>query len=80
MAKKPATYKGKSLKLGGGGQFAKLKDTVAAGYEKKGMSAAKAKAIGGAVAAEKGIKKYGEPKMNKMAVAGKKTCNEKIIL
>lgn len=60
------------MKLGGGGRFAKLKGSVASGYEKKGMSAGKAKAIGGAVAAKIGREKYGEKKMEKMSVAGKK--------
>lgn len=66
------TYKGKSMKLGGGGRFAKLTDQVAKGYMKHGMSAAHAKAIGKAVAALRGRKKYGKKKMTKMALAGKK--------
>ena len=36
------------------------------------MPAKKAKAIGAAVAAKIGMKKYGKKKMTKLAVAGKK--------
>lgn len=49
---------GKSMKLGGGGKFAKLKGSVASGYEKKGMSTKKAEKIGSAVAAKIGMEKY----------------------
>lgn len=66
------TYKGKSMKLGGGGRFAKLSDSVAQGYIKSGMSAEHAKAIGKAVAAVKGRAKYGAKKMSKMAQGGQK--------
>ena len=66
------TYKGKSMKLGGGGRFAKLEDEVSKGYEKKGMSKEKAEKIGGAVAAVKGREKYGAKKMASMAKKGKK--------
>ena len=54
------THKGKSMKLGGGGRFAKL--AAKAGGGKKGA----------AIAAMAGMKKYGKKKMSKMAVAGKK--------
>lgn len=50
----------KSMKLGGGGKFAKV--AKAAGGGKKGK----------AIAAAIGIKKYGKAKMEKMAKAGKK--------
>lgn len=46
------------MKLGGGGKFAKLKGSVASGYEKKGMSTKKAEKIGSAVAAKIGMEKY----------------------
>lgn len=53
---------GKSMKLGGGGRFAALK-----------AKAAKSGARNpGAVAAARGMKKYGKGKMEKMAMAGKK--------
>lgn len=62
----------RKAKLGSGARFKKLSGSVAKGYIKKGMSPAKAKKIGAAVAAKQGIKKYGKKKMTKMAVAGKK--------
>lgn len=62
----------KKAKLGSGARFAKLKNNVAEGYEKKGMSAKKAEKIGAAVAAKQGMKKYGKAKMSKMAIAGRK--------
>ena len=65
--KKPKTYKGKSLKLGGGGQFAKLKDKLA----KKGVRNP------AAVAAKVGRTKYGAKKMSKMAAAGRKRAAKK---
>lgn len=52
----------KSMKLGGGGRFAKIKAAAA-------KSGAKDP---GAVAAAAGIKKYGAAKMGKMAAAGRK--------
>lgn len=64
MKKKPKTYKGKSLKVGGGGQFLKMTDAL----KKKGMSTQKAKAI----AAAAGRKKYGKSKFQKMAANGRK--------
>lgn len=57
----------RSMRLGGGGRFAK----VAAAAKKGG---AKNPA---AVAAAIGIKKYGQKKMTKMAVAGKKRASKK---
>jgi hypothetical protein len=53
----------KSLKLGGGGRFAKLSSKL----QGQGKSPEAAKAI----AASAGIKKYGVKKMSKMATAGK---------
>jgi len=60
------------MKLGGGGRFAKVSNSVAKGYEKKGMSKAKAEKIGGAVAAKMGRAKYGAKRMASMAAKGKK--------
>lgn len=62
----------KSMKLGGGGRFAKLSSSVAKSYEKKGMPAAKAKKVGAKVAASVGRKKYGAKKMASMAAKGKR--------
>lgn len=53
----------KSMKLGGGGRFAKLKGQLA---KKKGIRNP------GAVAASIGRKKYGAKKMAKMSAAGRK--------
>lgn len=58
-----STYKGKSMKLGGGGRFAKLKDEIAA---KGGVSNP------GAVAAAIGRKKYGKSRFQRMAARGKR--------
>lgn len=69
MAKKAKTYKGKSLKPGGGGSFAKLKDKI----ESKGESAHEA----AAVAAKVGREKFGAKKMAKFAAAGKHRAEEK---
>lgn len=52
---------GKSMKLGGGGRFAKIKAKAAASGAKNP----------GAVAAAAGIKKYGQTKMTKMSQAGR---------
>jgi hypothetical protein len=54
----------KSMKLGGGGRFAKLTGKL----ESQGKSPEAAKAI----AAAAGRKKYGATKMAKMAAAGRK--------
>ncbi len=62
----------KSMKLGGGGRFAKMSNSVAKSYEKKGMPKAKAEKVGKAVAAVAGRKKYGAKKMASMATKGKK--------
>jgi hypothetical protein len=62
----------KSMKLGGGGRFQKIKKDVAKSYEKKGISPKRAEEIGAAVAAKQGIKKYGKKGMTKMAVKGRK--------
>ena len=64
MANKP--------KLGSGARFKKLSGDVAAGYEKKGMSAKKAEAIGAATAAKIGREKYGAKKFATMTKKGKK--------
>lgn len=53
---------GKSMKLGGGGRFAKL----------KGQLADKGASNPGALAAYIGRKKYGAAKMGKMSAAGRK--------
>lgn len=63
MAKASGMYKGKSLKPGGGGQFAKLVDKLRA---KGGVKDPKA------VAANIGRSKYGVKKMAKFASQGKK--------
>jgi hypothetical protein len=65
MAKKtaPKTFQGKSMKLGGGGQFAK----GVASMTSKGMPKQEAAAI----MAKAGTKKYGQAKMTSMAVKGK---------
>ncbi len=62
MAKAP-TFKGKSMKLGGGGKAAKLKASLP-----KGMSAYEKGAIVGIA----GRKKYGNKAMAKMSAAGRK--------
>jgi hypothetical protein len=62
--KKAKTYKGKSMKPGGGGRFAKMVDAL----KKKGKSAKAAKAI----AAAAGRKKYGAKRMAGFAAKGRK--------
>jgi hypothetical protein len=62
--KKAKTYKGKSMRLGGGGRFAKFVDSL----KKSGKSEEQARAI----AYKAGVKKYGKGKMTKMAAAGRK--------
>lgn len=59
------TYKGKSMRPGGGGKFAKGVDSLMKG---RGMSRKKAQAIMAAV----GRKKYGAKKMAKWAAQGRK--------
>jgi len=46
-------------------RFDKLADKVAKGYEKKGMSSAKAHEIGDATAYDVGVRKYGKAGMGK---------------
>lgn len=58
-------------KLGSGGRFAALSGSAASEYEKKGINDKKAQAIGAAVSAKQGIKKYGKDKMVGMAKKGK---------
>ena len=57
-------YKGKSLKPGGGGRFARLVDRLRA----RGMSEQQARAI----AASIGRRKYGSKQMAQWAAAGRK--------
>lgn len=64
LLEKAKTYKGKSMRLGGGGRFAKFVDSL----KKSGKSEEQASAI----AYKAGVKKYGKEKMKKMATAGKK--------
>lgn len=61
----------KKGKLDDGSRFKKVSGSIAKEYEKKGDSAKKAKAIGGAVAAKIGREKYGESKMSKWAHKGR---------
>lgn len=67
--KKPKTYKGKSMKPGGGGRFTKVVDAL----KKKGKAAKAAKAI----AASVGRKKYGKTKISKWSAAGRKRAARK---
>jgi hypothetical protein len=60
-AKMPKTYKGKSTRLGGGGRFAKLEDSLKGKVSNPG-----------AVAAAIGRKKLGKAKFQKLAAKGKK--------
>lgn len=57
------TFEGKSMKLGGGGRFAKLQSTL----EGEGKS----KEAAGAIAAAVGRARYGAKKMASMATKGK---------
>lgn len=61
--KTPKTYKGKSMKPGGGGRFEKLTDEL----KESGKSEKDAKAI----AATIGRKKYGADKMKSWSSQGK---------
>lgn len=61
---KYGTYKGKSLKPGGGGKFAKMKDAI--------MATGKSEEAAAAITAAAGRKKYGAAKMAKWAANGKK--------
>jgi hypothetical protein len=58
------TYKGKSMKPGGGGRFAKLVDRL----RQRGMSEKRARAV----AASIGRRKYGAKRMAQWAAAGRK--------
>jgi len=69
VKKKSKTYKGKSLRAGGGGKFAKMVDAI----KKSGKSASAAKAI----AAAAGRKKYGKKKFAKMGATGRKRAANK---
>jgi hypothetical protein len=60
----PKTYKGKSMKPGGGGRFAKLQDEL--------VVEGKSKEAAGAIAASVGRKKYGAAKMAHWSSQGKK--------
>ena len=64
-----ATYRGKSLKPGGGGRFARLVDRLKA----QGKSEESARAIAAAI----GRKKYGAKKMAKWAAQGRKRAKGK---
>ena len=68
MAKKRSlsdrSYKGKSMRPGGGGRFAKMEDALQA----KGYSKGRADAI----AASAGRKKYGKKKFQAYAAAGRR--------
>ena len=64
---KAKKYKGKSLKLGGGGQFAKLEDKLRA----------QGKSNPGGLAAYIGRKKLGKDKFQKLAATGRKRANKK---
>lgn len=59
------TYKGKSMKPGGGGRFAKGKDAL--------MAQGKSEESAGAIMAAQGRKKYGKAAFQKMAAAGRKS-------
>jgi hypothetical protein len=59
-----STYKGKSLRPGGGGRFARLVDQLRA----RGMSEKRARAV----AATIGRRKYGSKQMAQWAAAGRK--------
>lgn len=56
------TYKGKSMRLGGGGRFLKLEDVL----KKRGVNNP------GALAAVIGRKKYGKEKMAKWSAQGRR--------
>lgn len=59
-------------KLGSGSRFKAVSGNVASEYVKKGFSAKKANAIGGAIAANAGRKKFGKAKFQGLAAKGKK--------
>ncbi len=53
-------------------RFDKLADKVAKGYERKGMSSAKAHEIGDATAYDVGVRKYGKAGMERLAREGRR--------
>ena len=63
------TYKGKSLRPGGGGRFARLVDRLKA----RGLSEKRARAV----AASVGRRKYGAKQMAAWAAAGRKRRSRK---
>lgn len=66
------TTPGMKPKLGSGERFASIANKAAASYEKKGMSAEKAKEVGAAIAASVGRKKYGAKKFSKLSAMARK--------
>jgi len=64
-----STYKGKSLRPGGGGRFARLVDQLRA----RGYSEKRARAIAAAV----GRRKYGSKQMAQWAAQGRKRSRRK---
>lgn len=58
----------KSMKVGGGGRFAKLSGEI--------QSEGKSKQQADAIAAAVGMKKFGKSKMEKLAKAGKKRASK----
>lgn len=62
----------KSKKLGKGGRFKALSDSVARSEMKEGRSPEEAMKIGKATAAKEGMEKYGKKKMEKWSKKGKK--------
>lgn len=66
---KAKTYKGKSLRKGGGGRFARQSDAIVA----EGLSRDRADAI----AAAAGRKKYGKAEFARMGLAGRKRAAKK---
>ncbi len=68
-APRAKTYKGKSLRPGGGGQFAKGVDEMMAG--------GKSREVAGAIMAKQGRAKYGQAQMTQWATAGRKRAKAK---
>ena len=66
---KAKTYKGKSLRKGGGGRFARMSDALVA----EGMSRHRADAITAAA----GRKKYGKREFARMGAAGRRRAARK---
>jgi hypothetical protein len=61
---KSKTYKGKSMRLGGGGKFAKMKDAI--------MASGKSAEAAAAITAAAGRKKYGKAEFQRMSAVGRK--------